>query len=285
MFQHSPKYLNMKKIILSASVLLTVLVSCNDAGKTEDKKEAAARPVITGETVAYSADTVNMQGYIAFDSASTAKRPAVLVVPEWWGIGDYVKGRARQLAELGYIAMAVDMYGNATEATNPEAAGKMAMPFYTNPQMAKARFDAALAKLKTYPQVDTNRIAAIGYCFGGAMVLNAAKLGAPLVGVVSFHGGLAGVTPDKATLKAKVLVCHGGADNFESPEEIATFKKQMDSVGADYTFKVYEGATHAFTNPEATEKGKQFNMPISYNAAADTASWNDMKMFFGKIFK
>jgi dienelactone hydrolase len=275
----------MKKIILSASLLLSVLISCNDAGKKEDKEVAAAQPVITGETVNYAADTVKMQGYIAFDSANTAKRPAVLVVPEWWGIGDYVKGRAKQLAELGYIAMAVDMYGNATEAADPETAGKMAMPFYTNPQMAKARFDAALAKLKTYPQVDTNRIAAIGYCFGGSMVLNAAKMGAPLVGVVSFHGGLAGVTPDKATLKAKVLVCHGGADNFESPEEIATFKKQMDSVGADYTFKVYEGATHAFTNPEATEKGKKFNMPISYNAAADTASWNDMKAFFGKIFK
>ena len=275
----------MKKIILGASVLLSVLVSCNDAGKKEDKEVAAAQPVITGETVNYAADTVKMQGYIAFDSANKAKRPAILVVPEWWGIGDYVKGRAKQLAELGYIAMAVDMYGNATEATDPETAGKMAMPFYTNPQMAKARFDAALAKLKAYPQVDTNRIAAIGYCFGGSMVLNAAKMGAPLVGVVSFHGGLAGVTPDKATLKAKVLVCHGGADNFESPEEIATFKKQMDSVGADYTFKVYEGATHAFTNPEATEKGKKFNMPISYNAAADTASWNDMKAFFGRIFK
>jgi len=275
----------MKKIILGASVLLSVLVSCNDAGKKEDKEVAAAQPVITGETVNYAADTVKMQGYIAFDSANKAKRPAILVVPEWWGIGDYVKGRAKQLAELGYIAMAVDMYGNAKEATDPETAGKMAMPFYTNPQMAKVRFDAALAKLKTYPQVDTNRIAAIGYCFGGSMVLNAAKMGAPLVGVVSFHGGLAGVTPDKATLKAKVLVCHGGADNFESPEEIATFKKQMDSVGADYTFKVYEGATHAFTNPEATEKGKKFNMPISYNAAADTASWNDMKAFFGRIFK
>jgi len=275
----------MKKIILSASVLLAVLVSCNDTGKPENKNEVGNRAILAGGVVDYSADTVNMQGYIVFDSASTAKRPAVLVVPEWWGIGDYVKGRARQLAELGYIAMAVDMYGNAKEATDPETAGKMAMPFYTNPQMAKARFDAALAKLKTYPQVDTNRIAAIGYCFGGSMVLNAAKMGAPLVGVVSFHGGLAGVTPDKATLKAKVLVCHGGADNFESPEEIATFKKQMDSVGADYTFKVYEGATHAFTNPEATEKGKKFNMPISYNAAADTASWNDMKIFFGKIFK
>jgi len=151
--------------------------------------------------------------------------------------------------------------------------------------MAKQRFDAALSKIKSYAIADTNNIAAIGYCFGGAQVLNMARLGEHLKGVVSFHGNLAGVPADKNLLKANVLICHGEADQFVSAEEVAKFKKDMDSIGAPYTFKSYPGATHAFTNPEATEKGKQFNIPIAYNAAADSTSWNDMKQFFGKIFK
>ena len=133
------------------------------------------------------------------------------------------------------------------------------------------------------PQTDTSNIAAIGYCFGGFVVLNAAKLGADLKGVVTFHGGLSGVAPNKDLLKAKILVCHGGDDQFENPH-VAEFKKQMDSVGADYTFKIYPGATHAFSNPDATAVGEKFNMPIKYNAAADSASWNDMKVFLKKLF-
>jgi dienelactone hydrolase len=127
-------------------------------------------------------------------------------------------------------------------------------------------------------------VAAIGYCFGGTQVLNMAKLGSPLAGVVSFHGGLAGVPADKNLLKAAILVCHGEADSFVPAADVAQFKKQMDSIGANYTFKTYANATHAFTNPAATENGKKFKMPIEYNAAADSASWSDMKTFFGKIF-
>ena len=267
-------------------------VSCNsNTDKTATTTTATtdttktATVAIKGDTVSYADGALKLIGYVAFDSASTAKRPVVLVVPEWWGIGEYVKGRAKQLAELGYLAIAVDMYGDGTEAQDPEAAGKMAMPFYKDPQMGKKRFDAALAKIKTYPQADTSKIAAIGYCFGGAMVLNAAKLGDNLAGVVSFHGNLAGVPADKALLKAKILICHGEADQFVSKEEVAGFKKQMDSIGAVYTFKSYPNATHAFTNPEATEKGKKFKMPIEYNEAADKASWADMNTFFATIFK
>lgn len=151
--------------------------------------------------------------------------------------------------------------------------------------MARTRFEAALNKIKAHPSADTSKIAAIGYCFGGTQVLNMAKLGVKLNGVVSFHGNLAGVIPQKGLLAAKVLVCHGNADQFVPAEEIATFRKQMDSVNADYIFKTYPDATHAFTNPEATTKGEKFNIPIAYNAAADTASWNDMKAFFGDIFR
>ncbi len=200
-------------------------------------------------------------------------------------LNDYVKNRAKQLADLGYLAMAVDMYGDGKMGNNPDEAGKLAMPFYTNPAMAKSRFDAALAKIKTYTQADTAKIAAIGYCFGGAMVLNVARLGENLNGVVSFHGGLVSTPADKNLLKAKILVCHGSDDQFVKPEEVATFKKQMDSIGADYAFKQYAGATHAFSNPAATEMGQKFKIPIAYNAAADSTSWNDMKDFFAKIFK
>src|SRR6476660_7972980 len=176
--------------------------------------------------------------------------------------------RAKQLAQLGYLAMTADMYGDGKIADNPEEAQKAATPFYANPKMGKERLDAALAKAKTYPQADTTQTAAIGYCYGGYVVLNAAKLGSDLDGVVSFHGGLNGVAPVKKLLKAKLLVCHGGADKLVPQSDVAAFKKSMDSVGADYKFIVYPNATHAFTNPASTANGKKFNMPIEYNAAA-----------------
>jgi dienelactone hydrolase len=194
-----------------------------------------------------------------------------------------VKVRARQLAELGYIAMATDMYGDGKLGNDPKEAQALATPFYKDPALTKKHIDAAIEKIRSYPQTDERKIGAIGYCFGGFVVLNAAKLGADLKGVVTFHGGLQGVKPDKNLVKAKILVCHGGADDFENPH-VAEFKKEMDSAGVDYTFKIYPDATHAFSNPNATAVGEKFNMPVKYNAAADTASWNDMKAFFKKVF-
>lgn len=255
--------------------------------KNEEKEavEETTGPVIRTETVTYSVDTMTMNGYLAYDSAATGKRPAVLVVHEWWGLNDYPKKRAEQLAELGYVAFAVDMYGNGKTVDNPTDAGAMSMPFYQNHDMAKQRFAAALAKVKTLAQVDTSKIAAIGYCFGGSIVLFAARTGEDLDGVVSFHGNL-GVGPtDKNLLKASILVCHGAADTFVPQAEVDQFKKGMDSIGADYTFKSYPDAVHAFTNPNATALGQKFNINIAYNAAADSASWNDMKEFFGRVLR
>ena len=226
-----------------------------------------------------------MKGFIAYDSDLKGKRPAILVVPEWWGLNDYPKNRARQLASLGYIAMAVDMYGNGKIAADPKEAQALAGTFYQNPQLGKTRLDAAIKKIKEYQQTDPANLAAIGYCFGGSVVLNSAKLGSDLKGVVSFHGGLAGVKPDKNLLKAKILVCHGGSDKFVPQHDMDVFKHQLDSVGANYTVKVYPNATHAFTNPDATATGKKFNMPIEYNPEADKNSWNDMKSFFATLFK
>lgn len=269
--------------IVSAAIFMT---ACNNGSSTKTATDSTTHEVtIKEESVFIQADSVTLNSMIAYSDDTTAKKPIVLIVPEWWGLDTYVIRRAKQLAELGYFVVGIDMYGNGKVAANPEEAMAYATPFYKDPQLAKSRLDAALAKAKTYSQADTTRIAAIGYCFGGAMVLNSAKLGLPVNGVVSFHGGLAGVPPVKEMIKAQVLVCHGAIDQFVSAQEVATFKKQMDSVGIPYTFKEYANATHAFTNPQATEKGKKFNLPIAYNAAADTASWNDMKTFFDVIFK
>ncbi len=269
--------------ILTGSV---AAISCNDqssSNQTNTGKDSTT-VAIKEDSVTYTLDGKTFKGYVVFDSNKQDKRPGVLVVHEWWGLNEYPRKRAKQLAELGYIAMAVDMYGDGKTADDPQTAQELATPFYKDPQLAKTRLDAALNKLKEYKQVDTANIAAIGYCYGGFVVLNAAKLGADLKGVVSFHGNLSGVPVNKQLLKAKILVCHGAADQFVKQTEVDAFKHSMDSAGVDYSFKAYPNATHAFTNPAATEKGKKFNMPIEYNAAADTASWNDMKDFLNRIF-
>ena len=282
----------MKQRMLLVITVTVIFASCNNNKSASSStaadstiKETAKAANLKEENVTYAGDNTTMDGYVVYDANKEGKRPGVLVIHEWWGLNDYLKMRARKLAELGYIAMAIDLYGNGKTADNPDDAGKYAGPFYQKPQMAKARFDAALNKLKSYDQLDTNNIAAIGYCFGGGMVLNMARMGENLRGVVSFHGNLVGVPADKNLLKAKILVCHGADDEFVKPQELAQFKKQMDSVGADYTVKVYPNATHAFTNPAATENGEKFKIPIKYNAQADSASWNDMKEFFGRILK
>jgi dienelactone hydrolase len=268
-------------LFLSASIL----ICCNNEEKTESNKEETKLPRLKEESITYTADTLTMNGYVVYDENLAGARPAVLVVHEWWGLTDYPKMRARQLAEMGYIAMAVDMYGNGKTANDPKEAEAWAMPFYMHPDLAMKNFDAAVARLKTYPQADTGKLAAIGYCFGGGVLLNLARMGENIDGVVSFHGSLLGTPPKKELLRSKILVCHGEADQFVPVSEVQTFKHQMDSIGANMTFKSYPGATHAFTNPDATATGKKFNLPIAYNAAADSASWSDMKSFLNGLFK
>ena len=239
---------------------------------------------VKAEEVSYESEGKTMKSYVAYDEKQKGKRPAILVVPEWWGNNEYTRTRAKMLAELGYIAIAVDMYGDGKIATDPKEAGELATPFYQNAELDVQRLTAAMNKLKEYAQTDSTKIAAIGYCFGGSMVLNAAKLGMPFKGVVSFHGGLATVPATAGTTRAAILVCHGGADKFISDEELKQFRDNLDSMRVKYDFKVYEGATHAFTNPAATTTGKKFNMPIEYNEAADKQSWKDMQNFLKKIF-
>ena len=262
---------------------LLICIAMATAFLSAESKNPAAS--IKEEAVTYSDNGVTLKGMVAYDSNLKGKRPAVIVVPEWWGLNDYAKMRARKLAELGYIAIAADMFGEGRIAANPQEAQAFTTPFYKDPHLAKSRVDAAIKKIKEFPQTDPANIGAIGYCFGGFVVLNSAKMGGDLKGVVSFHGGLGGVPVSKDLLKAKVLVCQGGSDKFVSMDDYNSLKHKLDSIGADNTFRVYANATHAFTNPDATKIGKQFNMPIEYNAKADEDSWNDMKEFLKRIFK
>jgi dienelactone hydrolase len=268
-----------KSIYFSGMLISLIMLSFSLRGSS-----GTPAPKIKEEIVVYTADGVTLKGFVAYDENIKGKRPAVLVVPEWWGLNDYIKMRVRKLAELGYIAIAADMFGDGKIAADPTQAQNYTTPFYKDPAIAKGRLDAALKKVMEYPQSDPSKVAAIGYCFGGFVVLNYAKLGADIKGVVSFHGGMGGVPLDKSHLKAKVLLCHGASDKFVAQKDVESFKHKLDSIGIDNTLKIYPNATHAFTNPDATATGKKFNMPIEYNAEADRNSWNDMKMFFAKIF-
>ena len=246
------------------------------------------KPQVTNiktEEVFYSSNGKQARGYIAWDENIKGKRPVVIIVHEWWGLNDYARSRARQIAELGYFAFDADLFGNGQLANNPDEARALTKPYYSNPENTLQPIEDAIAKAATFPQADISKTAAMGYCFGGFVVVNAAKQGAPLLGVVSFHGRLVGLQPKKNMLKAEVLICQGGDDEFVPMTDQLAFKKSMDSIGALYHFISYPGAKHAYTNPEATALGIKFNMPIAYNGPADTASWKDMQEFFLKVFK
>jgi dienelactone hydrolase len=201
-------------------------------------------------------------------------------------MNDYARKRARMLAELGYTAFALDMYGDGKQAHHPDDAGQFSSAIMKNQDLARARFNGALEVLRKEKTVDPRRIAAIGYCFGGAVVLQMARYGTDLKGVVSFHGNLVPVSPARpGAVKAKILVLTGAADSFVPPEQVEQFKKEMDAAKADYRVIAYPGAKHSFTNPEADEFGKQFNLPLAYNEEADHASWKEMQEFFRTVLK
>ncbi|HTR80735.1 MAG TPA: dienelactone hydrolase family protein [Bacteroidota bacterium] len=245
-----------------------------------------AKAEVIGKPVEYAANGVTLKGYIAYDNAIQGKRPGILVVHEWWGNNDYSRKRAYMLAALGYVGFALDMYGDGKVADNPQDAGKMAGESMKDPGAMKARFMAALNLLKKSEEVDSTRIAAIGYCYGGGVVLNMACAGVDLQGVVSFHGSLSAVAPPKiGGVKAPILVCNGAADKFNAGETVKAFRAEMDSAKAEYQFIDYPDAMHAFTNPASTGVGEKFHIPIAYNEKADKKSWEDMQKFFATIFK
>ncbi len=271
----------MKFIII---LLVSLLITAGCSEKKENNMNGKSS-IITKE-VNYSSDGTPLKGFLVYDGNTQGKRPGVIVVHEWWGLNQYARHRAEMLAKLGYIALAIDMYGNGKTAEHPDNAGKFAMAVMQQMDTARARFDAGLNLLKEEPETDTNNIAAIGYCFGGGIVLRMGIEGADLKGVVSFHGDLP-TEPVKnpAAVKAKFLVCNGADDPFNPEKKVNTFKKVMDTAGLDYKLINYPGAEHSFTNSAADSLGKKFNLPLAYNKEADEKSWAAMQNFFKGIFK
>jgi len=240
------------------------------------------RAEIVKTPVHYRQGDTQLEGVIVYDNSVQTPRPGVVIFPEWWGLTDYPKHRAEQLAQLGYVAFAADMYGDGKTTDNPAEAGQWDKAVMDDPDLLRARAQAALDALSKDSHVDTKHIAAIGYCFGGTVALELARSGAPLTGVVSFHGGLATKNPDDAkNIKGKIMVCTGGDDAFIPAAQVDGFEDEMRKAGVNWQVLVYGGAHHAFTNPEADSH----HIPnIAYNADADKRSWEAMKSFFEEIF-
>ncbi|HCI52159.1 MAG TPA: dienelactone hydrolase [Gallionella sp.] len=260
----------MKKIVMILALCLSALT---------------AQAAVQGREVSYQENGVTLKGYVAYDDAVKGKRPAVLVVHEWWGHNDYVRHRADMLAKLGYTALAVDMYGDGKLAHHPDDAGRFATELSSNMPLAKARFDAGIKLLGTQKTVDAAQMAAIGYCFGGGVVLNMARLGENLKGVASFHGGLNTHIPVvPGTIRARILSFSGDDDVMITPDKVAAFKVEMDAAKANYRVVTYPGVKHSFTNPDADELGKKFNLPLAFNAEADKDSWQQTTEFLRAVF-
>jgi dienelactone hydrolase len=238
---------------------------------------------IQTKVIEYKQGDVVCEGYLAWDDAATGKRPGVVVYHAWTGLGDYAKMRCEKLAALGYIAFGADIYGKGVRPANPQDAGATSGIYSRDRALMRARANAGLATLLAQPHVDSSRVAAIGYCFGGKCALELARSGASIAGVVSFHGSLDTPTPaDAKNIKARVLVLHGAADPFVSAEVVAGFEKEMTDASVDWQLVKYSGAVHSFTDPDA---GNDPSKGAAYNASADARSWEAMKQFFAEIFK
>ena len=243
-----------------------------------------ARAALRTEYVEYKEGGTTLEGYLAYDDAVKGPRPGVLVVHEWWGLNDYAKKRADQLAGLGYVAFAADIYGKGVRPKTPQEAGALASKFRGQDRsLMRARARAALDVLKKNPLVDPKRVAAIGYCFGGTVALELARSGADVAGTVSFHGGLDTPNPaDAKNIKGKVLALAGADDPYVKAEQRLAFEDEMRKAGVDWYLTVYSGAVHGFTNPE---NGTDNSKGSAYNEKADRRSWQAMKDFFAEIFK
>jgi dienelactone hydrolase len=257
----------MKKFILIALILLF---------------QTSAQAAIRSETVEYQDGDAVLEGYLAYDDALQGPLPGVLIVHEWTGLGPYVKRRAQEIAGLGYVAFAADIYGKGIRPKNQQEAALQSGIYKKDRALMRRRVNAGLQALEKDPRADRSRLAAIGYCFGGTTVLELARSGADVRGVVSFHGGLDSLAPQDAKhIKAKVLVLHGADDPFSPPQDIAAFQDELRKAGVDYQFVFYGGAGHSFTNPEA---GGDPSKGAAYNASADRRSWEAMKQFLTEIF-
>jgi len=248
---------------------------------------ATANAAIKEEPVTYKDGETTMKGFVVYDDAINVKRPGIVMVHEWWGITKHIHDEARNLAQQGYTAFIADMYGDAKTADNPKDAGALSSSVMKNPAVMESRFNAARDQLARQASVNPQRIGAVGYCFGGAVVLNMARTGDDLAAVAGFHASLGLNTPAPApgTVKAKNLILNGADDPFVKREQYETLKKELDAAKADYRVIEYPGAVHAFTNPEATELGKKFNLPLKYDAKADQESKAEADKLFAASLK
>lgn len=269
----------MKKLIPIAAILL-LIGACTKSEYSKSENE----PNVVGQEISYSTDEITMNGYIAQDKNEFEKRPGVLVVHEWWGHDAHARNSAEKLAELGYVALAVDMYGNGKQASHPDDAMKFSNNVMSNFESAKARFNAALETLKSQDNVDTTKIGAVGYCFGGSVILAMAHSGLDLDGVAAFHAGLQLPVMPQEGLTSRVLIQNGADDPFVTADQVSNLTKAYESLNADYQYISYEGAMHAYTNPGADTLGQKFQLPLAYNAKADSLSWEEMKAFFNQTF-
>ena len=257
----------MKKLFLTATFLLGVL---------------SLHAAIQTKTIEYKQGDVTLEGVLVWDDALKGARPGVLVVHQWMGLTDYEKHRAEQLAGLGYVAFCADIYGQGVHPKDTKEAGNEAGKYKSDRALLRQRVNAALTELKSSKLVDPKRIAAIGYCFGGTAVIELARSGAELNGIVSFHGGLDSPTPaDGKNIKCKVLICHGADDPFVKATDLAAFEEEMRSANVDWTLIKFGGAVHSFTQPLA---GNDNSKGAAYNEKADRRSWAAMKLFFTGIF-
>ncbi|MBJ6800199.1 dienelactone hydrolase family protein [Geomonas propionica] len=242
-----------------------------------------ASAAVVGHNVEYRQGDTILEGYLAYDDAIKVKRPGVLVIHEWTGVSAYEKMRVEQLAKLGYVAFAADIYGKGVRPVGPEAAAKEAAKYRGNDRsLIRARAAAGLEKLAGFPQVDPKRLAVMGYCFGGTAALELARSGADLLGTVSFHGGLSTPNPaDARNIRGKVLALHGADDPYVKPDEVAAFQKEMRDAKVDWQMNMYGNAVHSFTNPKS---GNDNSKGAAYNEKADRRSFEAMKIFFNEIF-
>ena len=244
---------------------------------------AQAHAAIVTKMIEYKQGDTVLEGYLAYDDDAKGKGPGILVVHDWMGFGSFANGKAHNLAELGYVALAVDIYGQGARPKDTDEAGKLAGLYKGNRPLLRERILAAYEVLKNNPMVDPSKIAVIGFCFGGTTALELARSGAPIAGVVSFHGGLSSPTPaDAKNIKAKILALHGADDPYVPADEVKGFQKEMNDAGVDWQMILYSGAVHAFTNPAA---GNDNSKGAAYNANADKRSWVAMKNFFQEIFR
>ncbi len=262
--------------------LVLALCAFSLAACAKPEPAADGLPRVESRAVAYDAGATPLKGYMAWDAARTGKQPGVIVVHEWWGHNDHARRQADRLAEAGYVAFALDMYGDGKSTTHPDSAQAFMMQAVSNQEQFAARFNAALEQLKADPNVDPTRIAAIGYCFGGMVVLSMARGGADLDAVASFHGAIPPeAATDSGSVHARMLIMTGAADPMVSTAQVETFASAMRAAGAQVTMVIYPNAMHGFTNPMADSMGME---GLHYDAEVDSTSWTALLAMLAEVF-